>query len=147
MAPQLSGQALGHLHTRAINTTSPETVMNYLYVQWHNPSDILSLLLIVGPEVVKNAVAQLNGRVVTPIAFSFGWVAYAVSALLSTVGGKFAILSDKNASITMWRLMPPRWAVDAGRGHGKYPCHWCCEWPCSNDEQLGPREIASRLGR
>jgi len=145
MAPQLPGQALGHLlHSRAINTTSPETVMDYLYVHWHDPGDILSLLLILGPEVVQNADAQLTGRVVTPIAFSFGWVTYAVSVLLSTVGGKFTVLSDNHGSITMWRLMRSRWAVDTEREHGKCSCHWCCEWPHSNNGQLGPREIAPR---
>ncbi|KAH8723096.1 hypothetical protein GQ44DRAFT_621333 [Phaeosphaeriaceae sp. PMI808] len=57
-----------------------------LYAQWHNPGDILSVLLILGPDIVKTAVGQLTGRAIVPVAFSFGWVAYALSALLSTVG-------------------------------------------------------------
>ncbi|EUC35596.1 hypothetical protein COCCADRAFT_47334, partial [Bipolaris zeicola 26-R-13] len=59
-------------------------VADYLKAQWHNSSDILSVLLIFGPDIVQRAVAQLAGRIVTPVAFSFGWVAYAASALLST---------------------------------------------------------------
>ena len=59
-----------------------------LSAQWRNPKDILSVLLILGPDIVQSAVAQLAGRGITPVAFSFGWVAYAASALLSSVGGK-----------------------------------------------------------
>lgn len=62
-------------------------VSHLLLSQWRNPSDILSVLLILGPEIVQRAVAQLAGRRVTPVAFSFGWVAYATRALLNTFGG------------------------------------------------------------
>lgn len=93
MAPQLPIQALGRLlHKREIETTDAQSVADYLYIQWRNPGDILSLLLILGPEVIRNAVAQLTGRAITPVAFSFGWVAYAVSALLSTFSGRSTIL-------------------------------------------------------
>lgn len=63
-------------------------VTSYLAAQWRNPRDILSVLLLIGPEVVKGAIAQLAGRAVTPVAFSFGWVAYAPSALVSSFGGR-----------------------------------------------------------
>lgn len=56
--------------------------------QWHSPSDILSLLLILGPEVVQRALAQLVGTYYVPIGFSFGWVAYSFNALLAIAGGK-----------------------------------------------------------
>lgn len=78
-----------YLEARAINGTNPQTIQDYLFVQWHNPGDILSLLLILGPEIVKTAVGQMAGRVIAPVAFSFGWVAYAVTALLSIVGGAY----------------------------------------------------------
>lgn len=55
--------------------------------QWSNPSDILSLLLLLGPDVIQRALAQLVGRRLTPVAFSFGWAAYSVSALFSAIGG------------------------------------------------------------
>ncbi|MDI1493369.1 MAG: hypothetical protein OHK93_005157 [Ramalina farinacea] len=55
--------------------------------QWSNPRDILSLLLIVGGDVVHAALAQQSGDVLpTPVVFSFGWVAYAFSAVLSVMG-------------------------------------------------------------
>ncbi|KAI0308260.1 hypothetical protein B0F90DRAFT_1665105 [Multifurca ochricompacta] len=57
--------------------------------QWQNPGDILSILMLVGGDIVQRAVAQLTGSgpfFVTPVAFSFGWVAYSINAVLSSVG-------------------------------------------------------------
>lgn len=54
--------------------------------QWTNPKDVFSVLLLLGGDVVNRALAQLAGTCLTPVAFSFGWVAYAVSALVSSVG-------------------------------------------------------------
>ena len=62
-----------------------------LRLQWQSPSDILSLLLILGPEIVQRALAQLVGPRYVPIAFSFGWVAYSFTALLAVAGGKAAV--------------------------------------------------------
>jgi hypothetical protein len=67
--------------------------------QWQNPNDILSLLLLIGSDVVQKAIAQLFGVYVqpvekfpriylTPAAFSFGWVAYAFTSLASVIGDK-----------------------------------------------------------
>lgn len=75
------------LFRRNVNLTRPSTVSDYLTVQWLNPGDILSVLLLLGPDIVQRAVAQLAGRAVTPVVFSFGWVAYAASALLTAFGG------------------------------------------------------------
>lgn len=55
--------------------------------QWQNPSDILSLLMILGPDVVWRALAQLCGEKLTPVVFSYGWVGYAVNALVAAFGG------------------------------------------------------------
>ena len=58
-----------------------------LLSQWTDPSDILSLLLLVGGDVVRCALAQQAGDIFpTPVVFSFGWVAYAFTAVLSVVG-------------------------------------------------------------
>lgn len=67
--------------------------------RWANPSDILSLLLIVGGDIVQKAIAQLHGLSsppflhgrrlsFTPVAFSFGWVAFAFLSLTSAIGEK-----------------------------------------------------------
>lgn len=66
--------------------------------QWVNPEDVLSVLLIIGGDIVRKAIAQLVGCElclpyqkgtkisIAPVAFSFGWVAYGFSNLLSAVG-------------------------------------------------------------
>ena len=49
----------------------------WLKNQWSNPSDIFTILLLIGGDVVRVAVAQLCvGPVpyLTPVTFSFGWV-------------------------------------------------------------------------
>ena len=65
--------------------------------QWSNPGDILSLLLLIGGDIVQKALAQFVGVYIrpfkkgprillTPVAFSFGWVAYSFNTLMSIVG-------------------------------------------------------------
>jgi hypothetical protein len=67
--------------------------------QWRNPHDILSLLLLIGGDIVQKAMAQMFGfyiqpfkglprLYITPVAFSFGWVAYAFMSLASVIGDK-----------------------------------------------------------
>lgn len=74
--------------TEGVAASSDSTsVSALLAAQWKNPGDILSILLLLGPDVVQRAIAQLTGRAITPVAFSFGWVAYGVGALLSSFGG------------------------------------------------------------
>ncbi|CAG8957588.1 hypothetical protein HYFRA_00010454 [Hymenoscyphus fraxineus] len=70
-----------------MTSTPAPTTYTTLREQWTTPSDILSVLLIVGADVVKTALAQFNGQYFKPVPFSFGWVAYAYSYLLTTVGG------------------------------------------------------------
>jgi hypothetical protein len=57
-----------------------------LQIQWQNPSDVLSVLLIIGGDIVQKALAQLSGGLLTPVAFSFGWVAYSFTVLVALVG-------------------------------------------------------------
>ena len=56
--------------------------------EWQNPTDILAILTIIGGDVVLCALAQLIGTTffITPVAFSFGWVAYSFSSILAAVG-------------------------------------------------------------
>lgn len=62
---------------------SPEASLR---AQWTRPSDIFSVLLILGGDVVELALASLAGGYFTPLTFSFGSVAYAISAALSAIG-------------------------------------------------------------
>ena len=59
-----------------------------LRTQWEHPSGIFSVLLIVRGDVIQKALAQLAGGPfnITPVAFSFGWVSYGVTTLLSSLG-------------------------------------------------------------
>lgn len=72
--------------TKDVRMTS---ISEQLKLQWGNPSDILSLLLLVGGDVLQQALAQQSGdSFPTPVVFSFGWVGYAFNALLSVVGSE-----------------------------------------------------------
>jgi hypothetical protein len=81
----------------AILDSETPNLSGALHSQWSNPSDILSVLLIVGGDIVQKAIAQLSGFFIqpfsrspkiyiVPVAFSFGWVAYSFATLLSVVG-------------------------------------------------------------
>jgi hypothetical protein len=54
--------------------------------QWRNPTDVLTILLIIGGDIVQKALAQLCGDCFVPVAFSFGWVSYSFHALLALFG-------------------------------------------------------------
>lgn len=61
----------------------------WVRAQWSNPGDIFTILLIVGGDIVQKAIAQLTAGPTpnfTPVSFSFGWVTYAISAMLSAFG-------------------------------------------------------------
>lgn len=75
--------------------------------QFVNPSDVLSLLLLIGGDVVQRSIAQLFGFYIqpfstkvylTPVAFSFGWVGYAFTSLVSVVGDKQLMPSQPDVS-------------------------------------------------
>ena len=40
--------------------------------QWTQPTDVISVLLLLGGEIVNKALAQLAGGILTPVTFSFG---------------------------------------------------------------------------
>lgn len=61
----------------------------WLRGQWSNPSDIFTILLIIGGDIVRVAVAQLCAGPVpylTPVSFSFGWVGLASTSFEKTSG-------------------------------------------------------------
>jgi hypothetical protein len=66
--------------------SSSSSTGEQLRAQWSNPSDVLSVLLIIGGDIVRTALAQTSGGKFTPVCFSFGWVAYSLTALISVVG-------------------------------------------------------------
>ncbi|RYO19223.1 hypothetical protein AA0111_g10418 [Alternaria arborescens] len=62
------------------------STVSQLSAQWTNPSDVLSLLLIIGGDIVQTALAQTAGGWITPVCFSFGWVAYSFSTVIRVLG-------------------------------------------------------------
>ena len=68
--------------------TPADSAAKLLRQQMINPAEILSVLLIIGGDIVQKACAQLSNAgpkkfPITPVAFSFGWVAFAFGALMS----------------------------------------------------------------
>jgi hypothetical protein len=94
-------------------TDQPGLTKGELRAQWTNPGDVLSLLLLIGGDIVQKAIAQLIGRTIrpfkgsnleigiAPVAFSFGWVAYAFTNLLSAVGEKQLMPTADQQSIVV----------------------------------------------
>lgn len=55
--------------------------------QWRNPNDVLSVVLIIGAETVRSALAHLAGNsTFVPVCFSFGWVAFSFNNIVSIAG-------------------------------------------------------------
>ncbi|KAL7795496.1 hypothetical protein V8C43DRAFT_279245 [Trichoderma afarasin] len=100
MAPRISFTGLGFNMIRS--TQDAQTTANDFRDQWTNPSDIFSLLLLVGGDVIQKALAQFTLNRFRPMAFSFGWVAYAFSHLLFAVGNLKA-LPDPDCPCTITR--------------------------------------------
>ena len=125
-------------------------VRNELKAQWQNPADILSLLLLIGGDVVQRAIAQMFGTYIrpfpgcprvylTPVAFSFGWVGYAFTTLA-------AVVSDK-------QLMPAKpdgesVVINCDNGYTRKNRSWLLERVIRDHElrvQDGPGDEAAKL--
>ncbi|KAL3417494.1 hypothetical protein PVAG01_10504 [Phlyctema vagabunda] len=80
------------MSSSALNgTASPSPVLGSATIQelrsqWVNPNDVLSVLLIIGGDLVQKALAQSSGGTWTPVCFSFGWVAYSLTAFVGVLG-------------------------------------------------------------
>lgn len=57
-----------------------------LSAQWASPSDISTVLMVIGGDVVQKALAQATGKWLSPVCFSFGWVSYTFMALVAVLG-------------------------------------------------------------
>ena len=88
---------MSHYEKRADETADEsssvlsESAAKLMRTQLGNPAEILTVLLLIGGDIVQKACAQLSagnkkGFPITPVAFSFGWVAYAFGALMSAFG-------------------------------------------------------------
>jgi len=68
--------------------------------QWARPKDVLTVLLIIGGDVIQRALAQLSGGYLTPVPFSFGWVAYSFNFMF-TVGDRKLMPEPDYSSIVI----------------------------------------------
>ncbi len=75
-----------HLSARWPPLWPSETGSAIFEEQLKNPSEVFSVLLIIGGDIVQKAVAQSSGRRITFVVFSFGWVSYAFNSLMSAFG-------------------------------------------------------------
>jgi hypothetical protein len=98
---------------------TPSTTIDELRQQWINPGDILSLLLLIGGDVVQKPIAQLSGRTLKPFGrngpeINITPVAYGFTNLLSAIGEK--------------KLMPetdcPSIVVNCENGHTRSNKSW-----------------------
>ena len=96
---------------------------------WSSPTDILTIVLIIGGDVVQKALAQTTGAPIipAPVCFSFGWVAYAFTALIGLVGpGRLMPDSDYSCKLINLESGYARdnfsWAV--GRVFRRFETRW-----------------------
>lgn len=55
--------------------------------EWENPKVVIAtVLMIVGGDIVRSALAQTTGSLFTPVCFSFGWISYSLTALVGIFG-------------------------------------------------------------
>ena len=66
--------------------TSSSSTIESLAKQLSNPAEVLTVLLLIGGDVLQKAIAQVAGHWITPVSFSFRWVAYAFSGLMVMFG-------------------------------------------------------------
>ena len=96
---------------------SPSPYLAIMHAQWQNPRDILPVLLLLGGDIVQVAVAQLAATgpgLFAPVAFSFGWLAYSISALSSALGDGRLLPPPEYSSIL----------INAQTGYGRDNHSW-----------------------
>ncbi|KAF6804036.1 hypothetical protein CSOJ01_10488 [Colletotrichum sojae] len=54
--------------------------------QWMNPSDVSTILFVLGGDIVQKAFTQGSGKFYVPVCFSFGCAAYAFIGLVGIIG-------------------------------------------------------------
>ncbi|KAK7953042.1 hypothetical protein PG988_013736 [Apiospora saccharicola] len=75
------------VQARGSSSSEPVNTAEAMAGQWGNPTDISTILMIIGGDVVQKALAQGTGLwYFTPVCFSFGWVSYAFIALVNIIG-------------------------------------------------------------
>jgi hypothetical protein len=114
-------------------------ILNQLSSLWDNPTDLLSLLLLIGGDVVQHALAQQTGHYwPTPVVFSFGWVDYSFIGLLAAVGDNKLLPTPDVPSIV----------INIGSGYARNNQSWIIGQIIRDFEQkwMDPRVKAALTG-
>lgn len=94
--------------------TAENGTASVLRSQFMNPTDVTTVLMIIGGDVVQKALAQTTGCWYTPVCFSFGWVAYSFMSLVAVLGdGRLLPAPDVSCRV-----------INLQSGHGRDNKHW-----------------------
>lgn len=104
--------------------------------QWVEPGDVFSILLIIGGDVIRLALAAVSGGPVTPVTFSFGWVSYAITALLSILGENSLMPPSPDSSLRV---------ISLSTGYVRFNRSWTLGRVFQNYEYWMPAEVEQRL--
>ncbi|EKV11130.1 hypothetical protein Pdw03_7795 [Penicillium digitatum] len=104
--------------------------------QWVNPSDLFSILLIIGGDVIGLALAALSGGPITPVTFSFGWVSYAISALLTAQSEDRLMPPSPDSSLRL---------INISTGYTRFNRSWTLGRVFQNYEYWMPAEVENHL--
>ncbi|KAE9382007.1 hypothetical protein N431DRAFT_491272 [Stipitochalara longipes BDJ] len=119
-----------HIQARAAEAASSPSTGSLLREQWTNPSDVLSVLMIIGGDIVQKALAETSGGLFTPVCFSFGWVAYSFTALVNLLGDG-RLLPEPDHPVKVFNL---------GNGYVRENKHWVIGRIGRDHEMLMTRE-------
>ncbi|KAL4947357.1 hypothetical protein BDW69DRAFT_178562 [Aspergillus filifer] len=100
--PQLQPQSQPlHGHQHATRDFKPGATAASFRDEWSSPSNYaFTILLLIGGDLVNRALANLAGGLFTPVAFSFGWVSYATSAVCSALG-EYRLMPDADTGCSL----------------------------------------------
>ncbi|RDW64370.1 uncharacterized protein DSM5745_09781 [Aspergillus mulundensis] len=99
MAP--TPHLLQPLATLASRAFDPGATADSFREEWSNPSNYaFTILLLIGGDIITRALAQLVGGAIAPVAFSFGWVSYATSAVCSALG-EYRLMPDADTGCSL----------------------------------------------
>jgi hypothetical protein len=85
-AVSFPGQAARGVLSALARREEAHLTTEILSKQWTNPTDISTILMVIGGDVVQKAFAQGTGKPFVPVCFSFGCVAYAFIGLVNIIG-------------------------------------------------------------
>ncbi|KAJ5780589.1 hypothetical protein N7457_005749 [Penicillium paradoxum] len=104
--------------------------------QFVNPSDLFTILMIIGGDVILLALAALSGGTITPVTFSFGWASYAISAVLSAQGEDSLMPSSSDFSLRV---------INLSNGYMRFNRSWALGRVFQNYEYWMPPEVDQLL--